>query len=85
MNRLLAVLTVMTLALAAGGASISASAAAPPRAPVHQTQGADCRTYSGTEVCGGLKLTDQQRACVQQSVAKGMTDRRAEVECHTYS
>lgn len=44
----------------------------------------DCRTYVGVTVCGPLKLTRSERACVADSVAKGLSRRRAEVECYVY-
>ncbi|MER7506484.1 hypothetical protein AB0L05_36715 [Nonomuraea pusilla] len=44
----------------------------------------DCRTYSGVTVCGTLTLGTSERACVQDSVSKGLTHRRAEVECYVY-
>ncbi|GAA2640396.1 hypothetical protein GCM10010411_95780 [Actinomadura fulvescens] len=56
-----------------------AAGAVPAQAKAPQTQ--DCRTYSGVKVCGKLQLTEKQKQCVQQAVQKGMTDRRAEVEC----
>ncbi|MGW0804781.1 hypothetical protein [Nonomuraea sp. NPDC002799] len=43
----------------------------------------DCRTYSGTSVCGTLKLSKAERACVRDSTEKGLAFRRAEVECYT--
>ncbi|GGK83683.1 hypothetical protein Sme01_17770 [Sphaerisporangium melleum] len=44
----------------------------------------DCRTYSGVTVCGKLKLSERERRCVRDSVAKGLTYRRAEVECYAF-
>jgi len=44
----------------------------------------DCRRYAGVTVCGELELTRAERACVTDSVAKGMSRRRAEVECYVY-
>ncbi|WP_106397244.1 hypothetical protein [Actinocorallia populi] len=64
------------LALAAtgfGGAALLPSAAAAPAK--------DCRTYSSTTACGEISLTSEQNTCVTRSVALGMTERRAEVEC----
>ncbi|RCG32480.1 hypothetical protein DQ384_02960 [Sphaerisporangium album] len=45
----------------------------------------DCRTYSGVTVCGTLALSPRQQRCVDQSVAGGLTYRRAEVECYAFS
>ncbi|MEU7895723.1 hypothetical protein AB0B45_23065 [Nonomuraea sp. NPDC049152] len=42
----------------------------------------DCRTYSGVTVCGELTLSPAERACVKDSVSKGLTFRRSEVECY---
>ncbi|KAB2351849.1 hypothetical protein [Actinomadura rudentiformis] len=74
----------MTKIIAAGvlGAVtvFGAAGAVPAQATASQvTQ--DCRTYSGVKVCGEVQLTEQQKQCVQQAVQKGMSDRRAEVEC----
>ncbi|MGV9309750.1 hypothetical protein ACWENQ_35820 [Nonomuraea sp. NPDC004354] len=44
----------------------------------------DCRTYSGVSVCGELRLSPSERACVKDSVAKGLPFRRAEVECYAW-
>lgn len=44
----------------------------------------DCRTYSGITVCGPLRLSPSERACVRDSLAKGLTFRRAEVECYAF-
>ncbi|WP_433499329.1 hypothetical protein ACQP1K_02955 [Sphaerimonospora sp. CA-214678] len=44
----------------------------------------DCRTYSGVTVCGELKLSEREQACVRTSVQGGMTHRRAEVECYAF-
>ncbi|MEV6986200.1 hypothetical protein AB0M95_33745 [Sphaerisporangium sp. NPDC051017] len=44
----------------------------------------DCRTYSGVTVCGTLSLSPRQQRCVDQSVAAGLTYRRAEVECYAF-
>ncbi len=44
----------------------------------------DCRTYSGVTVCGVLKLSPRERQCVQDSVDKGLSYRRAEVECYAF-
>jgi hypothetical protein len=43
-----------------------------------------CRTYSSVFVCGKLALTEKQDQCVTDSVRLGMTERRAQVECHTF-
>ncbi|GAA3240824.1 hypothetical protein GCM10020216_066270 [Nonomuraea helvata] len=45
----------------------------------------DCRTYSGVTVCGTLKLSEAERECVRDSTAKGLTFRRAEVECYAFA
>ncbi|WP_406673483.1 hypothetical protein WBK31_29155 [Nonomuraea sp. N2-4H] len=45
----------------------------------------DCRTYAGVTVCGTLKLSAAERACVRGSEAKGLSFRRAEVECYVQS
>ncbi|MER7205763.1 hypothetical protein [Streptosporangium sp. NPDC000239] len=45
----------------------------------------DCREYSGVSVCGRLRLSPAERACVRDSVAKGLTYRRAEVECYAFT
>ncbi|SDJ54373.1 hypothetical protein [Nonomuraea jiangxiensis] len=45
----------------------------------------DCRTYSGVSVCGTLHLSKAQRACAQESVSKGLSYRRAEVECYAFA
>jgi len=42
----------------------------------------DCRTYSGISVCGTLKLSRAERQCTRDSTAKGLSFRRAEVECY---
>ncbi|MDF2706861.1 hypothetical protein AB0C18_13170 [Nonomuraea muscovyensis] len=42
----------------------------------------DCRTYSGVTVCGVLPLSEAERACIDDSVAGGLSYRRAEVECY---
>lgn len=44
----------------------------------------DCRTYSGITVCGELKLSAREQACVRDAVRDGMTHRRAEVECYAF-
>jgi hypothetical protein len=44
----------------------------------------DCRTYASVTVCGKLKLSRSERACVKDSVRHGLTYRRAEVECYIY-
>ncbi|NUW45924.1 hypothetical protein HT134_38280 [Nonomuraea rhodomycinica] len=44
----------------------------------------DCRTYSGVTVCGKLMLSPSERACVRDSVAKGISYRRSEVECYAF-
>jgi hypothetical protein len=44
----------------------------------------DCRTYVGVTVCGELKLSRSERECVADSVSKGLTRRRSEVECYVY-
>ena len=46
--------------------------------------GLDCRRYAGVTVCGELELTRAERRCVTESVAKGISRRRAEVECFVY-
>ncbi|MEV5413410.1 hypothetical protein AB0K60_31830 [Thermopolyspora sp. NPDC052614] len=46
--------------------------------------GLDCRSYVGVTVCGTLRLTRDERACVADSVDKGLGRRRAEVECYVY-
>ncbi|MFG2073783.1 hypothetical protein SAMN05421874_105100 [Nonomuraea maritima] len=43
----------------------------------------DCRVYSGVAVCGKLRLSKAERRCVRESVAKGLSSRRAEVECYS--
>ncbi|MEV4107477.1 hypothetical protein [Nonomuraea sp. NPDC049695] len=45
----------------------------------------DCRTYSGVTVCGTLKLSEEERECLRDSTAKGLTFRRAEVECYAFA
>ncbi|MFC4584532.1 hypothetical protein [Sphaerisporangium corydalis] len=45
----------------------------------------DCRTYSGVSVCGVLNLSETQKRCAEDSVAQGLTYRRAEVECYAFS
>jgi hypothetical protein len=42
----------------------------------------DCRTYSGVTVCGPLRLSRDERQCAQDSIDKGLSVRRAEVECY---
>ncbi|MFG3440994.1 hypothetical protein ACGF0J_27400 [Nonomuraea sp. NPDC047897] len=42
----------------------------------------NCRTYSGVTVCGVLPLSAAEQACVDDSVAAGLSRRRAEVECY---
>lgn len=44
----------------------------------------DCRRYAGVTVCGRLELTRAERACVADSVDKGLSRRRAEVECFVH-
>lgn len=44
--------------------------------------GLDCRTYSGVTVCGVLPLSAAEQSCVEDSVAAGLSRRRAEVECY---
>ncbi|MEU7836498.1 hypothetical protein [Nonomuraea sp. NPDC049129] len=44
----------------------------------------DCRTYSSVTVCGMLRLSANERACVRDSVAKHLSYRRAEVECYAF-
>lgn len=44
----------------------------------------DCRRYVGVTVCGELELTRSERLCVADSVSKGLSRRRAEVECFVY-
>lgn len=43
-----------------------------------------CRTYSSVTVCGDLKLSPRQRACVREYVRRGLTYQRAEVECYVF-
>jgi hypothetical protein len=45
----------------------------------------DCRTYAGISVCGTLKLSRSERACARASEEKGLSFRRAEVECYALS
>ncbi|MEU0517297.1 hypothetical protein [Streptosporangium sp. NPDC006007] len=45
----------------------------------------DCREYSGVAVCGLLELGPREQRCVKESVADGLTHRRAEVECYAFS
>ncbi|MEV7009460.1 hypothetical protein [Streptosporangium sp. NPDC051022] len=45
----------------------------------------DCRSYAGVSVCGKLQLTPAERQCVRDSVQKGLTYRRAEVECYAFT
>ncbi|MFB4278975.1 MULTISPECIES: hypothetical protein [unclassified Nonomuraea] len=45
----------------------------------------DCRSYSGVTVCGTLRLSRSERACVRDSEAQGLPFRRAEVECYALS
>jgi hypothetical protein len=45
----------------------------------------DCRTYSGITVCGTLELGRAERECTRDSTKKGLSYRRAEVECYAYS
>ncbi|MEW9547372.1 hypothetical protein [Nonomuraea sp. NPDC050783] len=45
----------------------------------------DCRTYSGVTVCGTLTLSRSERRCAQDSTDRGVSFRRAEVECYTLS
>ncbi|MEO3871672.1 hypothetical protein ABGB18_22890 [Nonomuraea sp. B12E4] len=44
----------------------------------------DCRTYSGVTVCGTLYLSKAQRTCAQEAVGRGLSYRRAEVECYAF-
>ncbi|NUW37667.1 hypothetical protein HTZ77_40625 [Nonomuraea sp. SMC257] len=44
----------------------------------------DCRTYSGVTVCGKIMLGPSERACVRDSVARGISYRRSEVECYAF-
>ncbi|MEV0144807.1 MULTISPECIES: hypothetical protein [unclassified Nonomuraea] len=44
----------------------------------------DCRTYSGVTVCGKLMLSRSERACVRDSLTKGLSYRRSEVECYAF-
>ncbi len=46
--------------------------------------GLDGRSYAGVTVCGTLRLTRDERACVADSVGKGLSRRRAEIECYVY-
>lgn len=46
--------------------------------------GLDCRRYAGVTVCGELELTQAERACVADSVNRGLSRRRAEVECYVH-
>ncbi|TDE58133.1 hypothetical protein E1295_05845 [Nonomuraea mesophila] len=45
----------------------------------------DCRTYAGVSVCGTLKLSKAEQACIRDSVEGGISFRRAEVECYAFS
>jgi len=45
----------------------------------------NCRTYSSVSVCGKLDLNEKQRQCVTDSTRLGMSESRAQVECHTFS
>ncbi|TDC10515.1 hypothetical protein E1267_03855 [Nonomuraea longispora] len=45
----------------------------------------DCRTYGGVSVCGTLKLSQAERACIRDSTEGGISFRRAEVECYASS
>ncbi|ROO84312.1 hypothetical protein EDD29_1832 [Actinocorallia herbida] len=58
--------------------------AAVPAANAATARQADCRTYSSVSVCGTVQLDAQQSKCVNTSVAQGMTERRAEVECTAF-
>jgi len=72
---------ILITAVAAIGGVGSASAAQPSHGTKSPRQ--DCRTYSSVTECGQPKLNQKQRACVDSMVQLGMTQRRAEVECHT--
>ncbi|MCD0448935.1 hypothetical protein LO762_06990 [Actinocorallia sp. API 0066] len=65
-------------------ATLALSGLAAPAAVASTAAQADCRTYSSVSVCGTLNLTQQQEQCVTTSVAQGMTERRAEVECTAF-
>ncbi|MBF8191888.1 hypothetical protein ITP53_40660 [Nonomuraea sp. K274] len=45
----------------------------------------DCRTYSGVSVCGTLRLSRAERQCTRDSTDRGLSFRRAEVECYALS
>ncbi|WP_344596359.1 hypothetical protein [Actinomadura vinacea] len=58
------------------------TAAAQPSHDANARQG--CRTYSSVTECGKLQLNQKQQACVTWAVQLGMTQRRADVECHAF-
>ncbi|WP_018657605.1 hypothetical protein [Actinomadura flavalba] len=70
---------LVAVTLGALAASGSSAVAQPART---QVGGQNCRTYAGETVCGTLRLSPAERACVRDAVSAGMTQRRAEVECH---
>jgi hypothetical protein len=77
--------SLLAMAVVVGGVG-TASAAQPSRtdqkAPASTQQG--CRTYSSVKECGKLSLNAKQRACEAKYVKLGMTQSRAEVECHAF-
>lgn len=77
---------VMTGALIAAVVGIGGVGSATAAQPSHErTARQDCRTYSGVTECGQPQLNEKQRACVTTAVQRGMTERRAEVECHAFA
>ncbi|MDL4820912.1 hypothetical protein [Actinomadura opuntiae] len=73
--------TLLAAAVVVGGVG-TASAAQPSRSDRQTQQG--CRTYSSVKECGKLDLNAKQRACEAKYVKLGMTQSRAEVECHAF-
>ncbi|MBT2210375.1 MULTISPECIES: hypothetical protein [Actinomadura] len=82
------VITAAVIAIAATGVGAGAAGAAQTSQPSRPTQPSqqrqDCRTYSSTTVCGKVQLDQKQQACATSMVQQGMTQRRAEVECHAF-
>jgi hypothetical protein len=75
-NKLIALFSTGVLAVA-----LTSVAAAGPAIAASDS----CRTYSSVTVCGDITLTEKQRQCVTDSVGLGMTESRAQVECHTFT
>jgi hypothetical protein len=77
------VITASLLAMAVVVGGLGTASAAQPTGSDQRTQ-QGCRTYSSVKECGKIDLNAKQRACEAKYVKLGMTQSRAEVECHAF-